>query len=676
MRILVVIISRALGRMLGQFTSIFAFAAFLAASGAIFAYNLLSSEGSTVSAPSVWALSVMPVMPALVSLLSMRLWEDDAFSGRGELDLVVPVPEREFALGRFLAALAAVVFALVCSLAVPLFITPCFSPVLAPRLTIVRFLPAFSALAIFAVPLAALGSLAAAAFRRPISAAVASIAVTSAVPWAVYRSLLKWSGAARMKFAEFPVAAQIADAADGFFSTGAALAALAFSAFAVYAASKAFALRRFVGSGFVRMRISSFVAVVSALLASLLLSVLAMRLDFTLEWPGASRTAAFSARTRGILAETSKPVVVTVYMSRDAAGFLPAARLLRALAAESRASGGAEVSLRFVDPRWDPNASVRIARAGVPENTLVFSSGRRRVTVPVKDADESVCASAVQRLSMPDRSETVFFVSGHGEPSIGDYSPGGFSEAARSLRQEGYRVSSLFLPTAAVPENCSVLVCAGSRMPFSAGEIRALERFLAAGGRLLVAHSGDLSKGSGPLLESRGVKLGGISPAAVVSEFGDHPVSRSLDGAAVTFAPGSVQFTIPADSGVHKNGYEFSALCSRGDGVLAFAAEMGVGLKHDLAIRPARVVAIGDVSFFRNGAFMSRANANRDFFLNSVAWLAGLDVSGHSGASGDILSARMDRSGWIGLAAGAAVVYPALMLMAGMLISRRKRRMA
>ena len=662
--------------MLGQFTSIFAFAAFLAASGALFAYNLLSSEGSTVSVPSVWALSVMPVMPVLVSMLSMRLWEDDAVSGRGELDLVVPVPERDFAFGRFAAAFAAVLFALVCSLAVPLVVTPFFSPVLAPRLTVVRFLPAFTALAIFAVPLAALGSLSAAAFRRPVSAAVASLAVTAAVPWAVYRALLKWSESARAKIAEFPVSAQIADASDGFFSTGAALAALAFAAFAVYAASKVFAMRRFAGSGFAVLRISSFAAVSSALAAALMLSVLAMRLDCTLEWPGASRTAAFSARTRGILAETSRPVVVTAYMSRDSGGFLPTARLLRALSAESRASGGAEVSHRFVDPRWDPNASVRLVRAGVPENTLVFSSGRRRVTVPVKDADESVCASAVQRLSMPNRSETVLFVSGHGEPSIDDYAPGGLSEAARSLRQEGYRVASLFTPTAAVPEHCSVLVCAGSRMPFTAGEIRELERFLAAGGRILAALSGDLSKGAGPLLESRGVVAGAGAPAAVVSEFGDHPVSRSLDGAAVSFASGTAPFAFPGDPGARKNEYEFSALCSRGDGVFAFAAEKGVGLKHDLAIRPARIVAIGDMSFFRNGALGSRANANRDFFLNSVAWLAGLDVSGYSGASGDILSARMDRAGWIRFAVGAACAYPALVLMAGLLLARRKRRMA
>ena len=32
------------------------------------------------------------------------------------------------------------------------------------------------------------------------------------------------------------------------------------------------------------------------------------------------------------------------------------------------------------------------------------------------------------------------------------------------------------------------------------------------------------------------------------------------------------------------------------------------------------------------------------FFLNAVAWLAGLDVSGSPGMGGNVISARMDRS--------------------------------
>jgi hypothetical protein len=609
----------------------------------------------------------------------MRLWSDDGTPGREELDLVAPVPEREFALARFAVAYGVTLAALAVFLAIPLFILPHFSQVLAPRLSAVRFIPAFTALAIFAFPLVAISSFVCVCFRRSASAAVASFVITAVLPYAVYRSLLEWNVATRMKFAEFPVSAQIADASDGFFSSGAAFAAFAFACFAVYGASKVFAVRRFVGSGCVMLRLSSVAAIGFALLATLLFSVLAMRLDFTVEWPGASRTAAFSARTREILSQTSRPVRVTAYISRDASEFLPLSRLLRALAIEARASGGAEISCRFVDPRWDPNASARLVRAGVEEGSIVFASGRRRISVPVKDADESVCASAVQRLSMPDRMETILFISGHGEPSVDDYSQSGLADAVRALRQEGYRTGTLFTPTSPVPADCAVLVCAGARMPFAPSEIREIERYLSSGGRLLATVPADASLGASPVLESRGVSVAAVMRASsggntVVSEFGDHPISRALEGSAVAFAPDTAAFSLPVGQEAEKTGYEFTPLCASASGALAFAAERGAGLGDDLAIRPARLVAIGDASFFLNGSFESRANANKDFFLNAVAWLAGLDVSSSSGMSADVLSARMERREWIHFTVFASCVPALVIMFAGLLVIRRRWR--
>jgi hypothetical protein len=214
-------------------------------------------------------------------------------------------------------------------------------------------------------------------------------------------------------------------------------AALALTVFALFAASKAFAMRRMVGDGNVVLKLSSFAAVFSALLSAVLALMLAMRLDFNIEWPGAVRTASFSARTREILSGIAHPVRVSACMSRDSVGFLPVARLLRHVELESRSLAGAGVSCEFIDPRWDPNAADRLVRLGASENMIVFSSGRRRIVVSAKDFDERACASAVQRLSMPARSEKVLFTSGHGEPSIDDYGPTGLGDAARALRQDG-----------------------------------------------------------------------------------------------------------------------------------------------------------------------------------------------------------------------------------------------
>ena len=683
MRLQTVVASRALSKLSGQATTALSFMAFLAASGAFFADGLFAAEGTAVSAPSVWALSVARVLPLLASLLTMRLWSGDGVAERLESDLVVPVPERVFAQGRFAAAYAAVLFAIAMSLAVPLLVLPRCSPALSAQLETVRFLPAFAALAVFALPLTAIGSMAGAIFRNAVSAAVASAVLTYAVPFAVYRALMAWNPAARMKFAEAPVVAQIADAADGFFSFGATVAAFAVAAFALFAASKAFAMRRIACDGRICLKISSVFSMALALAAATLLSLLAFRLDFMVEWPGSVRAASISARTREILSGIPSPVRISACMRRDSPAFLPASRLLRIVEAASRSSAGAGVTCEFVDPRWDPNAAGRLVRAGAGENSIVFSAERRRIVVPAGDFDESACASAIQRLSMPAKSETVLFTTGHGEPSIDDFGPSGIGDAARALRQDGYRTGSLFSPTSSVPRDCAVLVVTGARTPFSAAELRDIGTFITQGGRLLATGGGDPEAGVRQILERLGLAElpaggdGGTTDGSdiTVSGFGDHAVSIPLQGSAVVFAPGARRFAVPASPPANGHGFSVTALCPPGPASYAVAVEKGSMLRSDLAIRPARMVAIGDPSFFLNGTFASRANANRDFFLNAVAWLAGMDVSGAVGVADNVLSVRMDRAGRIRffLYSSAAVPLAAALLL-WMPVRRRRRR--
>lgn len=682
MRGISVIAVRALGRLAGQMTSVFSVVMFLSAVSALFARGLFAAEGTPVSTPSVWALSVAYVLPLLTALLTMRLWSDDGVAGMLELDLVAPVPERMFAIGRFLAAYVAVALSVAFALIVPVAVLPHFAASISSELSLVRFLPALAALLVFAVPLTAAGSLAGVCIRRAAPAAVVTATATYAIPYVAYRSLLAWSPVARMKFAESPVMAQIADAADGFFSVGAAVAVLGFTGFTLYAASKAFAMRRLVCGGRTMLKVSSAAAVFAAFLASLLLAMLAIRLDTVVEWPGATRTAAFSKRTREILSGATGSIRITACMRRDSEHFLPVVRLLRTFATLSRSIAGANVTCEFVDPRWDPNAATRLVRYGVGNDTISFSAGRRRISVPVKDADEGVCASAIQRLSMPAKSETILFTAGHGEPGIDDFGPSGLGDAVRALKQDGYRVGTYLSVTTPVPADCAVIAAVGARMPFSEGELKELKMFLARGGRLLATVSGGVDAGVCPLLESYGMAFSsfGGSPQTtdgsdvVVTSFGDHSVSRPLDGAAVVFAPDVVCIKGKGAADGQGDGFVQSPLCVVGDSALAVAAEKGSALKSDLAIRPARIVAIGDPSFFLNEALASRANANRDFFLNAVAWLAGLDVSGSTGVTGNVLSAQMNRSRRIRFMVVSVVVVPFLALVFGVVGIVWKRR--
>ena len=68
MRQLMVVVLRAFTRLYRQKTTVFAVMVFLAVSGALFADGLFAAEGSAVSLPSIWALSVFRVLPLLVHI--------------------------------------------------------------------------------------------------------------------------------------------------------------------------------------------------------------------------------------------------------------------------------------------------------------------------------------------------------------------------------------------------------------------------------------------------------------------------------------------------------------------------------------------------------------------------------------------------------------------------------
>jgi hypothetical protein len=225
----------------------------------------------------------------------------------------------------------------------------------------------------------------------------------------------------------------------------------------------------------------------------------------------------------------------------------------------------------------------------------------------------------------------------------------------------------------------------GARTRFSVAELRDIGIFISHGGRLMVASDGDPESGIMPILDRLGFRKsfwGEISASTIngsdiiVSEFADHAVSAPLQGAAVVFAPGAFRFNVPSTPAANSHGFSITPLCPASETTFAVAAEKGSILKSDLAIRPARLVVIGDPSFFQNRALVSRANANRDFFRNAVAWLAGLDVSGAVGAADNVLSIRMERLQRIRFLVYSSVVFPILVTFPVFWTIRRRRRRA
>ena len=689
MNAVVVTWRRTLGRARSLYATALAIGGFLAVAGAMFAFGLADAEGSRLPLSAVWALSVAPVLPALVAFLAMDVWSDERQSGRIDLLLTLAVRERDLVFGKFLGvwtmAMIAVLLFAVLSLACLLG----FAPSALAGNALVGFLPSLLALAIQGALWCAASVALSAMCCHAAAAAFTSVVLTIALPRAVWAGLMAWSQEGRPAFGEMPLDAYVVDLASGLVPVGVCAVYLLGAAALLFVGTKFVAGLRLVGRGALACRLSTLFAVLLALVFAALAARLALRFDVTLDMSGA-QSAAFSARTRSILAESSGDITAICFLPRSDPRFREAGRMLRSLKRASQDVGGARFTIRFVDPRWDLGAAERLIRRGVAVESLVFEKGRKIVVLPFADGiGERVCAATVRRLSTPPPRRSICWTIGHGESSFDAYDAFGMSDIARDLSREGYVNDPIDLSTVhQIPRDCALVMVAGARDDFSRAELGLLDSYQRGGGRLLVLTSVARDGGLVSLLSSWGIRPQAIQAVAgaktitgtdvVVSGFADHAISSSLRGLRivlerpVSFAPSA------AASGVGgADRIEFEPIARVGSTALAAAVERGAGAGADLAIRPTRIVAVGDAGFALNGQLSSRANANRDFFLNCVAYLAGTDAPGGSdGVEAGVLSSGMDRTARVrhALVSSAALPGAVFLVMIVATLRRRRRR--
>ena len=739
MRTVRVVLGRTMWRLLVSFPAAVSVGAFLAVVSAYFVHALMKGDGGSTPVAALWAVSVAPFLPVLAALLTSRLVADECMSGRIDLLLSAPVLEREIVFGKFLGAWMVIFGVILLCLMVPIAILPCFSSSLAPRLHLLEFVPAVGALVLQSLLWCACGLLASVCFRPSAVAALVSLVLMVGLPYAAFHAALAWFPVLRMRFAEIPYETHVVDLSTGLVHSSTVAFYLVLTLFALFASGKALALLRCVGRGARGVRCTTVCAVMLALVFSCFVIAFTVRTDFAFELPWRSELGRESARTRQILAETSgAPVTVTCFLARKAPEFRAVSRLLRGLETVARGVAGVQLDVHYVDPRWELGAANRLVRNGVPEGTLIFKRGRRPVRVPVSalfsastngvavadDAGvfigESVCASALQRLTLPMQRETVYWTTGHGEGSYASYDPlYGMSDIARELLQDGYRLKSIDLARAtSIPDDCSVVVIAGAREPFSRPELKLLDGYLRTGGRLLVLSGTAPNAGVGPLLVDWGVRqrhLIAVSSRTLtgsdvlVNTFADHAVTRPLAGCTVLFEGAAVleacgmavatnltdvamaatadrvEFTALASSDKDSWGesepsvrpWTFDALTEPcGPLVLAAALERGGGVSRDIAFRPTRIVVIGDASFVVNGALVRRGNANRDFFLNATAWLAGLDALTAARTPGNVVVTDMARGDWLRVGMFSSLVPAGCVWLFGLALLLRGRRVS
>jgi hypothetical protein len=667
------------------YSSAFAVAGFLAASAAFFAFNLDLAEGQRISVATIWAVSISPFLPVLAAILAMDSFSDERQTGLIDILLASPVKERDLAFGKFLGVFIALTTAMVLSLLATIIAVQVFAPDVLSETGLSGFCSSFLALMLQGVLWCAVSVSMSALFRHAATAACASILLLVGIPRGVWYALLAWAPQDRIAFGEMPLDAHILDISSGLVSTGVFVSYLLIASFFLFFTSKTIASMRLAGRGTASLRISTAFAVLLSLSAAILAVCLAFRLDVDLDIPVGGTERRCSARTQSILEESHGEITITCFMSRRDKRFREIGHLLRSLRATSASHGGAKVDIRYVDPKWDIGQAERLVRQGAVENSVVFERGRRIAIVDLADGfGERICASTILSLTMPPQRRNIYWTTGHGETSFSEYGNWGMSDIARDLSRDGYRNNVIDLVNeTAIPPDCALIVVAGAKDDFSRSELARIDNYLRAGGRMLVLSSMADTGGVASILPGWGLRATTIAPTGtktvsgvdvVVGNFSEHPITKPLDGSRILFEhPVGFMPSAAAESGAGADRIEFTSLALVGNAVVAAVIERGASAGNDLSIRPTRIVAIGDAGFAVNSQLSARANANRDFFLNCVAYLSGTDASVASGTEAGTIITKMDQDARVYFAVATAVVFPVVVLICLIAIALRRR---
>jgi len=311
------------------------------------------------------------------------------------------------------------------------------------------------------------------------------------------------------------------------------------------------------------------------------------------------------------------------------------------------------IKFEEVDPDQKPALARQYGATQMGEVDIASGSRTQHIEPPADGGfTEQAITSAILKVTS-NQVKTVCFVTGHGEKSISDTGPHGYSEADAGLKRENYETKTINLVQSnGVPDDCSAVVVAGPTQAYFPQETSMLTKYLDDGGKELI----ELDPVTSPqqqesnlssLLQSWNIKLGdnvvidasgmgrlfGAGPEIpLVVDYGNSPITKTLQR-TMTFFPLARTVSIADPSKTVPQAVELLKTSPRSFTTPKLAREvsydpktdsmgplsLGVAASKKVADKTARLVAIGNSSFASNEAFGQSSNG--DLFLNSVDWL-------------------------------------------------------
>ncbi|HYB72441.1 MAG TPA: GldG family protein [Candidatus Sulfotelmatobacter sp.] len=278
------------------------------------------------------------------------------------------------------------------------------------------------------------------------------------------------------------------------------------------------------------------------------------------------------------------------------------------------------------------------------------------------EVSEERLTNAVVKLTRSGR-RTIYFSQGHGEGGITDAGERGFGLLRQEVEKSNYVVKDLLLARdKEVPQDATAAVILGPQRDIPEAELAVFDAYLARGGKLLIMTDPLTGASLKPFLAKYAISLGndivisrqfplGTGPQVpAVNRYGNHPITRDLQGILtifplvrsvdaaekpgegvsveklietpaypVSWAQPDSQREIQYDAARDRKGPVPIALVATIGGK---AAAAGDARKPEQAPRPAkaRVVVFGNSRFASNP--LLRLEGNRDLVMNAISWLA------------------------------------------------------
>ncbi|HZF38837.1 MAG TPA: Gldg family protein [Blastocatellia bacterium] len=341
-----------------------------------------------------------------------------------------------------------------------------------------------------------------------------------------------------------------------------------------------------------------------------------------------------SAQTKKVVANLPKDVKVIYFNKEENQQFSD-------LMSEYKYAGP-----RLTYERIDPNQRPELARQYKVRHMgdIVVAAGERNETIG--DASEQAVTNAILKVTR-DKLKTICFVEGHGEKSLSDTQPSGYSTVEQRLKDENYQLKTVLLAREQqVPSECEALVVAGPKQSVTPPEAAMIGKYLDGGGKAMLLLDPETDPQLGDVLKSWNIEatdnvvldVSGMGQmfnagpqAPLVLEYGSHAITKDF-GRSMTIFPLARAIKVA-------NGANTTTLLTTSDQSYAKDKitpgrspdyEAGKDRKGPLTLgaaasksmngKEARLVVIGDSDFSSNGAFKFQRNS--DLFLNSVNWLA------------------------------------------------------